>query len=103
MIQSGTLFYGVDNSQDWTLHDGSGRRVFLPPDVRFETAFSAPPQVVLALHGVDSDHNANLRLWVEAYDIEPEEFSIRVLTHGDTLIYNVWVTWIAHDLEGPSS
>jgi hypothetical protein len=96
MIQSGTIYYGVD-SQDWTLHEGTGRRVFRPPDVRFDTPFSTTPNVVLSLRGIDSDNNANLRLWVEAFDVEPEEFSIRVLTHGDTLIYNVWVAWIAHD------
>ena len=55
------------------------------------------PRVVLALAGVDCSKEANLRLDLEAYDIEPGEFSIRIKAWDDTLVYGVLVTWIAHD------
>lgn len=96
MIQSGRLHYNVD-TRGWDLASGSGERWLEPPDIEFETPFATAPKVVLALAGVDSDQATNLRLNLEAYDIGPEEFSVRISTWDDTLVYAVWITWIAHE------
>jgi hypothetical protein len=52
---------------------------------------------MLALSGIDSEHTTNLRVTVTPYDVEADEFNIMIKTWGDTLIYSVLVTWIAHD------
>ncbi len=95
MLQTGTVWYGVD-SPGWNLHSGTGERVFRAPDVSFDPPFGTPPKVMLAVAGIDSDQTTNLRVVLEAYDVEPGEFSIRINTWDDTLVYNVWVAWIAH-------
>jgi hypothetical protein len=96
VIQSGSLHYNVD-TRGWHLASGSGERWIEPADVKFDTPFSTTPKVTLALTGVDADHATNLRLNLEAYDIGLDEFSVRISTWDDTLVYAVWVTWIAHD------
>jgi H-type lectin domain len=96
MIQTGMAGFGVD-SPDWNLNTGIGERSFRTPDVSFDPPFDSAPHVVLAIGGVDIANLANLRLGLEAYDVEPGEFSIRIRTWSDTQLYNVLVTWIAHD------
>lgn len=96
MIRSGTVSYGTE-SPAWNLDSGFGDRSFRTQDVMFDVPFDAPPKVLLALAGIDSEHTTNLRVVVEAYDIEPGEFSIRVRTWHDTVIYNVLIAWLAHD------
>jgi hypothetical protein len=96
MIKTGMARYGVD-LPDWNLHTGTGDRSFRTPDVSFDSPFDTPPNVVLAVGGIDSAQTANLRLALEAYDCEPGEFNIRISTWADTLLFNVVVTWIAHD------
>jgi hypothetical protein len=96
MIQSGTLHFNVE-TRGWDLAMGAGERWLEAPDVPFETPFSSAPKVALALTGVDADQTTNLRLNIEAFDIEAHEFSVRISTWDDTLVYAVWVTWIAHD------
>lgn len=35
---------------------------------------------------------------LETFDVEPEEFNIRIRTWADvSVISQMWVTWIAHD------
>lgn len=65
--------------------------------MKFETPFATAPKVALALAGVDADRATNLRLSIKAYDVEADEFSIRISTWDDTLVYAVWVAWIAHE------
>lgn len=96
MIQSGLLHYNV-NTRGWTLASGTGERWIEPPDVKFEVPFPAPPTVMLALSGVDAYEATNLRLNIEVFDVEDEEFTVRISTWDDTIIFGVWVTWIAYD------
>ncbi len=95
MIQTGREWYCTGKTPEWNLDSGNGERVFRAPDIAFSLPFPAPPTVQLAVGGVDS--SANLRVTLQAYDIEPGEFSIRIGTWGDTAIHQLWVTWIAHD------
>jgi hypothetical protein len=108
MIQSGTIHFGVDAeaSPNWALHispDGDETQPlwrsteFRTPDLPFAQAFAGTPTVVLSLAGIDSDHQFNLRLRLDAEDVQPDEFNIRISTWGDTLIYHVWVNWIAYE------
>ena len=96
MIQTGSANYGV-HSPEWNLLDGTGDRSFRAPDISFDPPFDTTPRVSLALAGIDNDVTANLRVALEAYDIEPGEFSLRIITWADTKLYSVAVTWIAHD------
>jgi len=96
MFQTGKVFYGVD-SPGWNLHTATGERRFRSPDIAFGPPFGTPPKVALALAGVDAEHATNLRLMLDAEDVEPGEFNIVVSTWEDSLVYNVLVTWIASD------
>lgn len=97
MIQSGVVEYGVSVTPGWNLSTGTGERIFLSPDIKFSLPFSAPPHVVLALNSLDSDHATNLRVVLEPYDVEADEFNIKIRTWDDTVLSSVSVTWIAHD------
>ncbi|HEV7586750.1 MAG TPA: H-type lectin domain-containing protein [Longimicrobium sp.] len=93
-IQAGTVSYGYGTS-GWTLNIGSGARSFTTPDITFPTAFSTPPTMIVALYGVDAGNSANLRLTVATADIEASEFNVVFNTWADSVIYTVWVSWIA--------
>ena len=96
MIQSGVIHLSVQ-MPGWTLNTGNGDRTFLSPDIGFLPPFGSPPRVLVALSGVDADHNANVRVIVEAVEIENDEFNIRVNTWADTSLHSVQVTFLAYD------
>jgi hypothetical protein len=95
-IQAGTVGYGYTTPGiNWTLASGSGARSFTSPDIAFPTAFSTTPTVIVALYGVDAANSANLRLTVATADVETGEFNVVFNTWADSVIYTVWVSWIA--------
>jgi hypothetical protein len=93
-IEAGTVQFRPD-SPDWNLHEGTGPRRFQSPDIRFHEAFTTPPTVVVAIASLDTEHQANTRVVVYTADVEADEFNIRIQTWDDSLVYQVWVTWIA--------
>jgi len=96
-IQAGTVSYGyLSPGIIWNLNSGSGERIFTSPDIRFPTPFSTKPTIIVALYGVDAGNGANLRLTVTTSDVEPEEFNAEFKTWGDSVIYTVWVSWMAY-------
>ena len=96
-MQSGVASYGYLTPEiDWKLNTGSGSRSFTSPDIKFPTPFSRTPTVIVALYGVDEDRSANLRLTVTTAHVEPDEFNVVFNTWGDSVIYTVWVSWIAY-------
>jgi hypothetical protein len=116
MIQSGTIHFGVkaEASPDWTLHmvpaetDESGRSRsgddFRSADLAFPQRFPGTPTVVLSLAGIaallpsaGTSSVTDLRVELDAEDVQPEEFNIRIRTATNTHLYDVWVNWIAHD------
>jgi len=96
MIQTGVARFDAQMN-GWNLSTGTGVRSFLTPDIAFQPPFSAPPTLVLALSGIDSEHGANLRVALQPSDVEAEEFNIIISTWDDTVLYGVTVIWIAHD------
>ena len=97
MIQTGVGDYSYVTLPHWNLNTGTGERTFQTPDIPFDPPFPAPPKVALALSGIDSDQATNLRVEVYPHDVEPGEFNIVVKTWDETVLYGVWITWIAHD------
>jgi hypothetical protein len=96
-MQSGIISYGyLYPGINWTLNAGTGSRSFTTPDIQFPTPFTTTPTVIITLCGVDAGSNANLRLTVDTSDIEPSEFNAVFNTWGDSVIYTVWVSWIAY-------
>lgn len=95
MIQTGVAGYSRVTSRDWNLSAGAGERTFQSPDIAFAPPFAAPPRIVLALSGLDSDQATNLRVEVYPHDVESEEFNIIIKTWADTVLYGVQVMWIA--------
>lgn len=49
------------------------------------------------LSGLDSDHNRNTRITVNAINITRDGFEIDFQTWSDSIIYGVGYTWIAYD------
>ena len=94
-MRTGTFHFSEQtNPGEWRLSSGSGQRKF-HATVKFPEPFAAPPRVAVALTGVDSSHTTNLRIWIEAEDIEMHEFDVAVNTWDDTLIFGVSGVWIA--------
>jgi hypothetical protein len=96
MIQTGVARFD-SQMNGWNLSTGTGVRSFSSPDIAFQPPFPAPPTLVLALSGLDSEHSVNLRVTLQPYDVEAEEFNIIISTWDDTILHGVTVTWIAHD------
>lgn len=97
MIRSGTAaFTYVTPDINWNLNTGSGSRTFTSPDIPIGPGFSTPPTVVVQLGGIDVGNAANLRIQIGATDVENDEFNLVVNTWADSIIYGVWVTWIAY-------
>jgi|SRR5215212_5876880 len=97
MIQTGVVFFGYGNEPTWNLGAGSDSRTFTTPDIHFAQPFPNTPTMVLAINGIDSDHNTNLRVSLEPLDVEKDEFNIKINAWADTRLYGIWVTWIAND------
>ena len=97
MIQTREHQFGYATAPGWTLNTGSGFRQFRSPDIKFNPPFTTPPTVALALSGIDGDRTTNLRVQLEASDVEADEFNVIVTTWDDSLVHQVWVTWIAYD------
>ncbi len=106
MIQSGIIELGdgAADSPEWTLNvpgpegsEGGAPRTSRSLDIPFKVPFELPPRIIVALAVIDAEHQFNLRVTVSAEEVQAEEFNIRVTTFGDSLIYSVLVSWIAHD------
>jgi hypothetical protein len=97
MILTGVCDFSYVTSPQWDLNVGTGERIFRSPDIPFDPPFVAPPNVALALSGIDSDQATNLRVEVYPHDVEAGEFNIVVKTWDETVLYGVWITWIAYD------
>ena len=96
MVQTGMVALGR-NTPGWSLAIAAeGERVFVSQDIPFHVPFGRPPNVNLALCGVDSTGN-HLRIHLEPIDIEEREFTIKVGTWGDSAIEACFITWIASD------
>ena len=63
--------------------------------VSFGAAFLSPPNVFLALSYLDSEHATNTRINIHALNITKNEFTLRIVTWSDTLIYGVVARWLA--------
>jgi H-type lectin domain len=73
-MRTGTFNFSYQtNPSDWRLNSGTGHRKF-HATIKFPEPFAAPPQVAVALTGVDASNTTNLRVWIEAGDIETHEF-----------------------------
>ena len=93
-VQSGKFKAGFNNPK-WQLLDGQGKRPF-QKRIDFPHSYEEPPIVVVALTGLDVDKSMNLRVEVDAPDVDRNGFSIVFKTWSNTKIYSVWVQWIAH-------
>ena len=97
MIQTGMTWLGYSETPGWNLNGGNGERSFISTDIPFNPPFATPPTVALSLGGIDSAHDTNLRVILTPFDVDQREFNVKLQTWGDTLIFQVWVTWVAFD------
>lgn len=94
-MQTGTFnFSQTTDPSEWRLNIGTGERRF-HKTIKFPEPFNTPPRVAVALTGIDSSSSTNLRISIEAQDIEAQEFDVVVNTWADTVIYGVFGAWIA--------
>jgi hypothetical protein len=97
-IQSGQI--DVGRSEDnYKLFDVKNRNIprIEVKHIKFEPAFSAQPQVSVALKALDVEKSANLRVMVYATNINEAGFDFAVQAWGDTKITMVEATWLAYE------
>jgi hypothetical protein len=97
-IQTGEKYNGSQPNSDWSLHIGSGERTYTTA-VQFDSPFQVPPKVLVALRGQDVDGTKNNRITVTATNITVDGFNLVYTTWSDSIIYNIWATWIAIGLK----
>jgi len=91
----GTFAVGYEfTPNNWGLNSGNGWRTASFP-IKFTEDFSNPPQVVVAINGLDVGNQANTRVQVQAQDITRTGFTLVVIAWGDTVLYSVWGMWYA--------
>lgn len=77
------------------LSKGTGGRAEIIPVV-FKKPFSSPPKVTTSVSSMDANTpSANIRYTISAENVTNEGCDIKLVTWGDTMIYNVGVSWIA--------
>ena len=94
-VQTGTFYYGyAQNPGEWFLSQGSGPRKF-DAEIKFPQPFATTPTVMIAMTGVDADHNFNTRITVVSSDVTAADFEVIASAWADSIIYSVWGSWIA--------
>ena len=94
-MRTGTFdFSEKTHPSEWRLGSGTGHRIFRAT-IKFPEAFPVAPRLAVALTGVNSSNTTNLRVGIEAQDIEMQEFDLVVNTWDDTLIFGITGVWIA--------
>ncbi|KAF5975668.1 agglutinin HPA-like protein [Fusarium bulbicola] len=64
---------------------------------RFTKPFKTTPGVVVFITGFDTLQGRNIRIDVSASDITRNGFTVNMKTWADTEVYNLTVSWIAHE------
>lgn len=94
LIQSGNYSAGREKAM-WQLLEGRGER-FFQARVEFAKPFKEPPIVTMSLSGLDVDKADNLRVRVEARDVDRNGFTVFLMTWWETQVYRLWVQWVAY-------
>ncbi|MDZ7766676.1 MAG: H-type lectin domain-containing protein [Melioribacteraceae bacterium] len=94
-VESGVFEVNVA-AKGYTLDKNSGDRIYTE-EVRFAKPFETTPSVVCGVNKLDSDKNSNLRVDVTATAISRDGFVLRIKTWGESKLYTVGGSWIAHD------
>ncbi len=94
-IESG-VFEVNYNTKGFTLHENDGTRI-ITQEVRFKTPFETIPSVVCGINKLDGDKDKNLRIDVAATAISRDGFVLRIKTWGDSKIFEVGGSWVAHN------
>ena len=84
------------NSTGWTLNEGTGERTVKYYN-KFTTPFSKAPKVMVALSLIDASKDANVRINVQAINIDSNSFDVQMVTWADSIVYGLDVDWIATD------
>jgi len=84
------------NDPGWTLNKGSGERIDKYYH-GFVQSFTKTPKVMVALSHIDAAKSTNVRIDVQAINIDPNSFDVQMKTWSDTIVYGLSVEWIATD------
>ncbi len=84
------------NDSGWTLNRGTGERVDKYYN-GFTRPFTKAPKVMVALSHIDAAKSTNVRIDVQAINIDSNSFDIQMKTWSDTIVYGLAVEWIATD------
>jgi len=96
MASQSEEFYADTNDSGWALDQSDGTRTF-DKRINFSPSFQKAPKVIVGLSGLDADQSKNIRVRLEAHAVDPNGFTARILTWGDTSLFGVGVNWLAHD------
>lgn len=89
-IQSGEAGSGDMNP------GSAGRPVDRLVNITFSPAYSAPPNVIVAIRELDVDHEHNTRINVWAENVTAQGFTMHFNSWADTHVYSATATWVAH-------
>ncbi len=93
-VQQGEELLFSDYQNGGEMWTGTGPRERRTP-VIFDTGFTDPPTVQIAISLWDLDRNTNLRADIQAENISEAGFEIVFRTWADTRIARIRATWMA--------
>ena len=70
--------------------------------IKFKTAFSSPPKVVVGLNFLDVNHNFNTRVRATANEVTAKQFRLNIKAWDGTVLYMAKAHWIACGPTGPA-
>jgi hypothetical protein len=94
-FETATLEAGYLVTPGWTLDKPSSGDREHREVVTFSKTFNSPPEVMVAISGLDIDEAKNSRVRVYAQNITEEGFDLVFSTWDDTTLYTVRATWLA--------
>jgi len=104
MVEVGTLYLGtnVPGTEGWTLAEplqSGDYRSYRSRDIKFTKPFTRNPRIVVSIAGFETSNYHDGRMFIKVLpeDIQPDEFTISVVTRGYLEISELAITWIATD------
>ena len=93
MVQSGRVVLSKKDRP--VLMTGKGDRGIINGYVKFDCAFSSPPEVTMGISTVDLIHGNNHRLHVEVKKVDTNGFRYDFKTWADTRVWVARAYWTA--------
>jgi hypothetical protein len=96
--QSQVIDFGKFNinqyDEKWTLHEGSGERIYYLK-VKFTEDFSLEPEIIISVNMIDAVKEENLRYSIEPDVVTTEGCILEIKTWAESKVNGIAGSWIA--------